>query len=66
VPRDIGFQVPNSHARIMVGTWEAMLAWRRQQWVMPRCVLKRDGMGRGQGVVEIVDSMWLMLGTERG
>jgi hypothetical protein len=50
----------------MVGTWEAMLAWRRQQWVVPRCVLKRDGMGRKQGVVEIVDSMWLMLGIERG
>jgi hypothetical protein len=63
VPRDIRFQVPNSQARIMVGTWKTILAWRRQQWMMRRSILKRDGMGQEQGVVESVDSMWLMPGS---
>lgn len=48
----------------MVGTWKAILAWRRQQWVMPRSILKGDGMGQEQGVVESVDSLWLMPGSQ--
>ena len=50
----------------MVGTWEGTLAWRRQQWAMPRSILKRDGMGQEQGVVQIVDSMWLMPASQGG
>jgi len=45
---------------------EAILAWRRQQWAQVRYVLKRDCMGREQGVVEIVDSMWLTSSSRRG
>ena len=48
----------------MVGTWKGKLAWRRQQWMMRRSILKRDGMGQEQGVVESVDSMWLMPGSQ--
>ena len=64
MPRDIRLKVPDSQVRIMVGTWEALLAWRRQGRALSGCVLKRDGIGQEQGVVESVDSMWLMSGSQ--